>query len=58
MEQPYFMFEHHFIYLKEMTESKAFTKAEIRERFVWDFPDLTIFRVNKIFKYAETVLTF
>ena len=52
------MQDSHFDYLNEMTESKLFTKEEIRELFREDFPKLTTFKVNKIFKYAESVLTF
>lgn len=58
MEQPIFMTNGHFNYLNEMTESKLFTREEIQERFIADFPELTTFKVNKIFKYSETVLTF
>lgn len=58
MERPYFLTDDHFIYLKEMTEAKLFTKQEIQELFIQDFPSLTTFKVNKIFKFAESVLTF
>ena len=57
MERPYFITTDHFDYLKEMTESKVFTKEEIKGHFKVTFP-MTTFRVNKIFKYSETVLTF
>ena len=51
MERPYFLSDDHFNYLAEMNESGLFTTEEIRKKFIEDFPTLTTFKVNKIFKY-------
>ena len=58
MEQPYFMNPDHCHYLQEMAGAKLFTREEIRISFIQTFPSLSTFKVNKIFKYAESVLTF
>ena len=51
MEAPYFLSPDHFNYLAEMNESELFTTEEIRELFIAEFPTLSTFKVNKIFKY-------
>ncbi len=51
MERPIFMTDSHFNYLNEMTESKLFTKEEIKEQFIDTFPKLTTFKANKILKH-------
>lgn len=51
MEQPYFLSTDHFNYLAEMNESGLFATEEIREKFIETFPNLSTFKVNKIFKF-------
>ena len=51
MEQPYFLSPDHFDYLAELNESGLFTTEEIRGKFIETFPNLSTFKVNKIFKF-------